>query len=185
MRWLEIGPGKERLPGFETLNLVRTDITDHVGDAKKPPFSDATFELVYSSHCIEHVHWYEVEDTLAQWVRILKPGGLLEIFTLDALKLMKCVVVYEETGEWIGPDHYLTWRQKFVHEDPYKWAVGRMLSYPLNGRDYYHHRALITPGYLRRCFEKNGLIEIEPMTEERGHKYGYITFGLRGKKPDA
>lgn len=184
MRRLEIGPGSERIPGFETLNLIATPQTDHVGDARKPPFADATFDLVYSSHCIEHVHWYEVEPTLAEWVRILKPGGTLEVFTVNGLMLMKALVVLEETGEWTGPG-VGTWQHERNGGDPYKWAVGRLLNYPRGGADIHLHRSIITPSYLRRCFEQAGLVGLEEMTdaEVRGNKrHRAINMGLRGRK---
>lgn len=184
MRQLEIGPGAERLPGFETLNIVRTPATDHVGDARNPPFEDCTFDLVYSSHCIEHIDWFDVEETIREWARILKPGGVLEVFTANGLALMKAIVRLEETGEWTGPDSYLTWRQDLVKADPYNWAVGRIMNYAKKGSVFHLHRAIITPGFLRRCFERAGLSQIEPMTnaETRGRGHGWINFGLRGHK---
>lgn len=184
MKQLEIGPGKERIPGFETYNLERTDVTDHVGDARKLPFRDGVFDVVYSSHCIEHVHWYEVEPTIAEWARIVKPGGVLEVFTVDAFKLMKALVGLEETGVWPGRGPS-TWRREKTLGDPYKYAVGRLLNYP-RGRQLAHmHRALITPNYLRRCFEQAGLVELTPLSdhEARGKRHKWINLGLRGRKP--
>lgn len=184
MRRLEIGPGKERIPGFETLNIERTPQTDHIGDARKPPFAPGTFDLVYSSHCIEHIHWYEVEPTLAAWAKILVPGGVLEVFTVNGIALMKALVVLEETGEWTGPG-IGTWKHDLTLYDPYKWAVGRLLNYPKKGGQVHLHRAIITPGYLRKCFEVAGLVNIRDMdrSEVRGHDHGWINMGVRGEKP--
>src|SRR3546814_6772546 len=69
MRRLEIGPGSHPLPGFEALDIVRRPGVRHVGNAASPPFEDETFDEVYSSHCIEHVDWWLVEKTIAEWVR--------------------------------------------------------------------------------------------------------------------
>src|SRR5688572_19487584 len=99
MRCLEIGPGPIRLPGFETLNVIKTPVTDHVGDAQRPPFPNNSFDVVYSSHCIEHVEWFQVEDTIREWVRILKPGGLLEVHTVNGYNLLKALIDLEETGK--------------------------------------------------------------------------------------
>ena len=77
MRRLEIGPGTVPLPGFEGFDIVRRPGVQHIGDASRPLFPYATFDEVYSSHCIEHVESWLVEPTIAEWARILKPGGLL------------------------------------------------------------------------------------------------------------
>jgi len=183
VRRLEIGPGSERLPGFETLNAVRTPVTDYVGDARRPPFKDGTFDEVYSSHCIEHVEWYEVEATIAEWARILKPGGTLEVHTVDGFKMMKALVELEETG--VSPIRAGKWRQDLHQGDPYKWAAGRILCYAKKGDGGLNcHRAIITPNYLRRCFEQAGLADIEPVALPRGtKKHASINLGLKGVKP--
>lgn len=183
MRRLEIGPGPERLPGFETLNIAPGPFTDHVGDARKPPFPDATFDEVYSSHCIEHVDWYDIEATIAEWVRILRPGGLLEIHTVDGYRMMKALVELEETGT--APLRPGKWRQDLHLGDPYKWCVGRMLNYARTGPYGIHqlHRSIITPRYLRHCFEHAGLVDIEPAASPRGGKrHRAINLGLKGRK---
>lgn len=177
MRRLEIGPGNERLPGFETLNVVRTPFTDHVGDARKPPFPDGSFDEVYSSHCIEHVEWFEVEGTIKEWVRILKPGGLIEIHTVDGERMMRAALgdIEVKAGAW---------RQDLHGGDPYKWAVGRLLCYAKRGDGGVNlHRAILTPAYLRECLEEAGVVEIEPVAEPRGSKkHPGINMGFRGVK---
>jgi SAM-dependent methyltransferase len=183
MRCLEIGPGFERLPGFETLNLVRNQFTDHVGDAKKPPFKDGTFDVVYSSHCIEHVEWHDVEDTIKQWARILKPGGLLEVHTVNGHLMMQALVRYEETGEAVIQAG--KWKADLHKGDPYKWAAARILNYRRGGEkgDSWMHRAILTPRYLRHCFEQAGIKNIEPVAEPRGSKkHKSINMGLKGTK---
>lgn len=186
MRRLEIGPGSTRLPGFETLNVVKTSATDHVGDARKPPFPDASFDLVFSSHCIEHINWFEVEETIKQWVRILTPGGWLEVWTVNALKLMKAVVELEEHDNWIGPK-IGPWKHDLVKYDPYKWAVGRMLNYPKGKPNdvVWLHRALLTPNYMKRTFREAGLVDIRDLdpSEVRGKDHGWINMGFTGRKP--
>ncbi len=183
MRCLEIGPGHERLPGFETLNVVRTPATDHVGDASKPPFQDATFDLVYSSHCIEHVEWFAVEATILEWARILKPGGQLEVHTVNGYAMMRALVDYEETGE--VPIRAGAWKRDLHQDDPYKWAAGRILNYQrkCEGGTHWMHRAILTPRYMRRCFEQAGLTDLEVVAEPRGpKKHKAINMGLRGRK---
>ncbi|WP_347271634.1 class I SAM-dependent methyltransferase [Rhizorhabdus histidinilytica] len=179
MRRLEIGPGRDRLPGYETLNLIRTPATDHIGDCRRPPFPDATFDEVYSSHCIEHVEWYEVEATITEWVRILRPGGSLELHTVDGERMMRVMLgdIEVQPGQW---------KRDLHRDDPYVWAAGRLLNYAKGGEQgaSWMHRAILTPAYLRRCFERAGLVDIEPVAEPKGDKkHRGINMGLRGRKP--
>lgn len=182
MRRLEIGPGHERLPGFETLNIIRTPGTDHIGPAQNPPFPDATFDEVYSSHCIEHVPWFEVEATIVQWVRILKPSGVLEVHTLNATPWLRAILEWEETGETLAKTG--KWRADLHKHDPYVHAAGRILCYSKKGDEGANiHRAIITPRYLRRCFEQAGLKDIEAVQAPRGSKkHTMVNMGLRGVK---
>lgn len=183
MRQLEIGPNKARLPGFETLDIIPGPLVDHVGDCTKPPFADNSFDLVYSSHVIEHVEWHSVESAIREWTRILKPNGWLEVHTVDAYRLMKSVVDLEETGEWTGPSP--EWRKEMTRGEPYLFATGRLLNWPKDQNIYQLHRALITPKYLAQCFERAGLVDLSPLSREdaRGTRHSaWINLGLKGRK---
>ena len=40
-----------------------------------PMFADGAFDLVYASHCLEHVGWAAAVAALREWRRVLAPGG--------------------------------------------------------------------------------------------------------------
>jgi predicted SAM-dependent methyltransferase len=184
VRQLEIGPNKVKLPGFETLDAVKGPLVDHVADCRALPFPDHSFDLVYASHVIEHIEWYEVESTIAEWARVLKRGGWLEIHTVDAHRILKDLVHYEETGEWRGPDP--TWRSNMTRSDPYLFASGRVLNWRKDGNVHQLHRSFIMPNELRKWFTNAGLVDLEPLSREdaRGTRHSaYINLGLKGRRP--
>jgi ubiquinone/menaquinone biosynthesis C-methylase UbiE len=192
MRCLEIGPGKTPIPGFESLNLQKSERTegnaDHVGDARYLPFENNIFDIVYSSHCIEHIQWYQVEDTIKEWARVLKSGGKLEVWTVNGYAIAKALVEYEESDVWSGPP-ITEWKNKKIlsniDNNPYLWASGRIMSYPRSGDyDSNLHRVIWTPKFLKKCFEKAGLKNIRDMdrSEIRGYDHGWINMGVCGVK---
>ena len=184
-RKLEIGPGDTRIAGFETLNIVPGPTTDYVADAMKPlPFKDNTFEVVYASHILEHVPWYLTHQSLAEWVRILKPGGHLEVWVPDGLKIAKAFVDAEEGNNYIESDG---WYRFNPTKDPTVWASGRIFTYGNGTTDTGHpnwHRALFSARWLKQLFQEAGLVNIRQMTndEVRGYDHGWINLGMTGKK---
>jgi SAM-dependent methyltransferase len=179
VRQLEIGPGRERLPGFETLNLAPP--ADHIADCRCLPFPNGTFSLVYSSHCIEHVEWFEVEQAIAEWARVLAPEGVLEVHTVNTAPLMEALLDYERGGEGGKAGK---WRTDLHRGHPFLWAAGRILCYSKKGDGGVNcHRAILTPRYLRECFTAAGLVDLEEVAEPRGpKKHKGINMGLRGRK---
>jgi len=195
MRCLEIGPGNKPIEGFETFNLgekLQTDgsTSTYIGDARDlSMFLDNTFDIVYASHIIEHIQWYQIENTIKEWARIIKPNGSLEIWTVDSYKIAKALVTYEETGIWNGPDIKKEWKTQpvasYINGDPYKWVSGRIMSYPRSGDyDANLHRAVLTPKYIEKCFKEAGLINITRMSQKevRGTNHGWINIGIKGNK---
>lgn len=183
MRCLEIGPGSKRIPGFVTVNIIASKHTDYVADARALPFKDGEFDIVYASHIIEHIPWYQTVTTLQEWVRVLKPGGRLEVWTVDAYKVAKCLVEYEDDGVWRDGDG---WNRHGTGENPYLWCAGRIFAYAKkDGEDSVNwHRALFTRKHLMSCFDVAGLGEIRALLphEVRGFDHGWINLGVCGTK---
>ncbi len=183
MRKLEIGPGRKKIRGFESLDAVGRPGVDHVGDARALPFPDGSFGLIYASHVIEHLPWYETTSALKEWRRVLAPGGSLEVWTIDAIKVAKQLIEYEETGAWTKRDK---WTRHGVGRNPFLWCAGRIFAYAKDDCDdsVFWHRALFTPRHLRECFEAAGFQNVSPMDrqEVRGKDHGFVNLGVRGTK---
>ena len=57
-----------------------------VFDAATVPFGDAQFDAVFAGEVIEHVT--DVRQTLREWWRVLKPGGVAIITTPNKERLV-------------------------------------------------------------------------------------------------
>ena len=73
---LDIGAGADPVvPGAVVFDLAQGDANRIVA------FEPASFDCVYSSHCLEHMH--EPVATLANWWSLVKPGGALFLIVPD------------------------------------------------------------------------------------------------------
>jgi predicted SAM-dependent methyltransferase len=79
---LHIG-GKETHPEWKILDIEQRPEVDYVCDASKLSlFEDKSVDAIYASHVLEHFFYglnNELENTLVEWYRVLKPGGKLMI----------------------------------------------------------------------------------------------------------
>lgn len=78
---LDVGAGKSPLKTNEG-QVVTADIREGVDyrcDFRRLPFANEEFDIVYSSHALEHVPRAEAEATLDEWVRVLKKDGELRL----------------------------------------------------------------------------------------------------------
>lgn len=59
---------------------IREDMhPDVVCDVRYLPVDDEVFDIVFSSHTLEHFGWAHVDKVLKEWVRVLKVGGELRL----------------------------------------------------------------------------------------------------------
>ncbi len=70
--------------GYERYNSGAQSSANFRGFAEDLPFKDHTLDWVYSSHLLEDFHLNEWSGLLSEWVRALKPGGILVILVPDA-----------------------------------------------------------------------------------------------------
>ena len=79
LKYLHIGGGDNVLPK----PFINIDSRKKKGvlNLKAYPlkFKDNSFDLVYASHILEHFNKIKVLKVLKEWVRVLKPGGVLRI----------------------------------------------------------------------------------------------------------
>lgn len=74
---LHLGCGERRLAGFLNIDRRKTPAVDLVLDIACLPFGDASVSRIESYHVIEHIPRNLLRGTLAEWFRVLEPGGVL------------------------------------------------------------------------------------------------------------
>lgn len=97
MTKLHLGCGKRNFPGFINVDLADYPHIQHrrsVDDLS--PFEDASADLIYASHVLEYFSLPQVSKVLAEWRRVLKPGGVLKLAVPDFENLTKA---YRQSGD--------------------------------------------------------------------------------------
>jgi len=102
---LDIGGGRDSLALFvELFPLIKRVVNydQPQGDAQTlSNVDDASFDFVFSSHCLEHMR--DPYEAMSNWIRVVRPGGYLIIAVPDE-------DLYEQ-GVWpstFNPDHKVT-----------------------------------------------------------------------------
>ena len=63
------------------------------------PLADATGDMLYSSHFLEHIPRDQVAPLLQECWRILKPGGVLRLAVLDLENLCRTYLHHRDQAE--------------------------------------------------------------------------------------
>lgn len=81
---LHLGCGKEVYDGWRNFDAFTTDPGVEYGDFRKPlDFDDNSVDVISCHHALEHIPHSEIEGVLREFVRVLKPGGLLDFAMPD------------------------------------------------------------------------------------------------------
>lgn len=86
--------GTERRPGWTVVNIQPGPEVDVVADARDlSAFTDGSVAALYASHILEHLSYQrEVGAALAEWHRVLAPGGVLMVAVPDLAVLCRIYV---------------------------------------------------------------------------------------------
>jgi SAM-dependent methyltransferase len=84
LRALNLGCGERFNPEWTNLDLARTGTNVQAHDLKQGiPFPDATFDVVYHSHVLEHFDRRAALDLLVECNRVLRSGGIIRVVVPD------------------------------------------------------------------------------------------------------
>jgi len=61
------------------------------------------FDKVVANHVLEHIRWEETDETLEEWIRILKPGGVLKLGLPDLKSAAEKILRDDQKDRPMGP----------------------------------------------------------------------------------
>lgn len=153
---LNIGAGETVIEGW-------TPIDRKLGTEAFPlNYPDNSVEEIRASHILEHFAYADVEKALAEWLRVLKPGGRIRIAVPDFDRVMDSRIA--------GGDPQEMWR-----------------FYLMGGQEHADdfHRSAFTHEILERFMGCAGFENIRPWaslnTDTAAHP---VSLCLQGHKPD-
>ena len=146
---LNLGCGNKILPGYinvdaqEEIKGMKPDLVHDIIDLKDK-FADNSIDEILTVHVIEHFYYWYLQDILAEWKRILKPGAVMVTETPNLLFACQQII-----------------------NNPYKAALpdGQKSTWVLYGNPYEKseldcHHWCFTPQTLSQLFAEAGFTNI-------------------------
>jgi predicted SAM-dependent methyltransferase len=159
IRKLQLGTGGNVYDGW-----LNTDIHDFrrtneavFMDAREPfPLPDASFDVVFSEHMIEHLTYADGQRCLRECLRVLRPGGRIRVATPSLERLTR---LYDGNLDELQR-RYVSWSvESFV-----AYADAPLPGFVLNNflRDW-GHEFVYDPQTLGHALESAGFVDVEEL----------------------
>ena len=148
---------------FSTAGYVNID-RQTGGEVYPLAYPDESAETVRASHVLEHLPWRQTLDAIRDWVRVLKPGGVLKIAVPDF--------------EWIA-------RQYLAEVDGDAECVPHLTAYLLGSQtdENDYHKAIFDRRGLKHGLELAGLVDVEEWPGDNDCSGLAVSLNLQGTKP--
>ena len=163
-RKLQLGAAEHVLPGWLNTDLHGYGRADVVYlDVRKPfPLPDASFDLVYSEHMLEHLTYAEGQRCLRECLRVLRPGGRIRVATPSLERLAR---LYE--GGHVAED-YIRWTVDTLGPETHAPLAGVAIN---NFFRSWGHRFIYDAQTLRHALLEAGFVDVEeaPLGELERH----------------
>jgi len=150
LKKLNLGCGDKILPGYINVDVAgsrqgrKPDVLCDLRRLK--PFADNEIDEILSVHVVEHFWRWEVVDVVKEWVRVLKPGGMMVIECPNLLTA--CQEIMQNPDTAIGPGKEGRRSMWVLYGDP-GWKDPLMM-----------HRWAYTPESLMQLMREAGLVNL-------------------------
>lgn len=150
LKKLNLGCGDKILPGYINVDVAgsrqgrKPDVLCDLRRLK--PFADNEIDEILSVHVVEHFWRWEIVDVVKEWVRVLKPGGMMVIECPNLLTA--CQEIMQNPDTAIGPGKEGRRSMWVLYGDP-AWKDPLMM-----------HRWAYTPESLMQLMREAGLVNL-------------------------
>ena len=140
---LNLGCKHDIQKGYINIDYIQFNKYIYLWDLRNPlPYEDNSVEEIRALDLLEHFSWQHTEKTLIDWIRVLKPKGLITLKVPDLYKIIE----YYEQG--IADRRYSN-----GYDDAFEFLRANIF----NG----NHQTIFTPKTLKELLEKLSLKNIE------------------------
>jgi len=148
-RCLHLG-GLVRTAGWEVISDAPGAVVDHTGSMSDlSRFADDSFDVLHAHHVLEKLDYREqLLQTLVEWRRVLKPGGVLAVTVVD-LELLAAKLI----------DKSIDLSERFM-------AMRMMFGGHMDKSDY--HQVGLTEEFLASFLTEAGFVEARRVTSFSG-----------------
>lgn len=101
--YLHLGCGSVLLPGFINLDIREETNAEKLSLVYPLDYDMNMFDLIYSSHILEHFPRKQTLAILKEWVRVAKRGGILRLSVPNFEALVKIYNKEKDLEQIIGP----------------------------------------------------------------------------------
>jgi predicted SAM-dependent methyltransferase len=89
---INLGCGSTYKPGYINIDMFDRSVADMLADVSSLPYSSNSIDVIEAAQLIEHFDLAHLRYVLAEWFRILKPGGELVLETPDLSRSFKKLI---------------------------------------------------------------------------------------------
>lgn len=153
---VNLGCGHQCLDGFINIDIQYATTAnrrpDILADLRETTLPDNYVDYAQAIHVFEHFYFWEVDDVLREWKRILKPGGLLVLELPDLLKCCQNIIRGGGLKVW--------------GKTPEMYGIWALYGYPGEKDPHMAHKWGWTPRTLKALLKKHGFIKIRSCPTE-------------------
>lgn len=154
---LNLGGGTNPIPGYEVVDRITGK------EAYPLAYADNSADEIRASHILEHFSHRWTLRVIEDWVRVLRPGGLLKIAVPDF--------------EWIV--------EKYHSDEAGSLPLEAYLMGSQIAEDDGSHLAIFNEAKLQTLMEMAGLVQITRWTGDEADCSGLpVSLNLQGYKPE-
>jgi predicted SAM-dependent methyltransferase len=143
---INLGCGTKLLKGFinvDIMDFAREGYEFVRSDVRKLPFKDNYADYILAYQVLEHIPIWEVAVTLAEWRRVLKPGGRM-VVTCPNFDHLVWAWINEITNKKLDQEKYLQLTQHIYGNQMHEGES---------------HKTPMTPQFLNACMSVAGFKE--------------------------
>lgn len=170
---LNIGSHNKRIEGFVNLDILPLPDVDIVFDATVVPYAGrnglvfeaaGSVEEIVSQEFLEHIGFRELPGVLGEWLRLLKPNGIVTVQTPNIESMCKimdrqCECVPRKADGMenykADPECDLCAGRALIHPERWRFAFTGAQKH-----EYDFHKNIFTPRSMGDALDAAGFVEV-------------------------